>query len=68
MLASPMEGVSLVRLKMIYGFAILASLVILASIIALGKVEQQTSHGLEIVLGALAVLSGGFAQWAFGKE
>jgi len=56
------------RLKMIYGFAILASLVILASIIALGKVEQATSHGLEIVLGALAVLSGGFAQWAFGKE
>ncbi len=53
---------------MIYGFAILASLVILASIIALGKVEQATSHGLEIVLGALAVLSGGFAQWAFGKE
>ena len=56
------------RLRMIFGFSILLSLTVLAAIIALGKIEQATSHGLEIVLGALAVLSGGFAQWAFGAK
>jgi cytochrome c biogenesis protein CcdA len=56
------------RLKMIFGFSILLVLAVLAAIIAVGKVEQDTSFGLQIVLGALAVLSGGFAQWAFGHE
>jgi hypothetical protein len=53
------------RLKMIFGFSILLVLAVLASVVALGKVEQQTSHGLDIVLSALGVLAGGFAQWAF---
>ena len=55
------------RLRMIFGFSILAVLATVSLIIALGKVSQDTSYGLEIVLGALAVLSGGFAQWAFGQ-
>jgi hypothetical protein len=55
------------RLRMIFGFAILVVLAVLAGIIAVGKITQESSYGLEIVLGALAVLSGGFAQWAFSK-
>lgn len=56
------------RLKMIFGFCMLVVLTALAIIIGLGKVEQQTSHGLDIILGSLATLSGMFAQWAFGKS
>jgi len=52
---------------MAFGFSILAVIAAVSLIIALGKVSQETSYGLEIVLGALAVLSGGFAQWAFGQ-
>jgi len=56
------------RLKMIFGYLVLVVLAVIALIIALGRVSQDTSYGLEIVLGALAVLSGGFAQWAFGPS
>ncbi len=53
--------------RMLFGFAILLVITSLALIIALGKVEQGTSYGLEIVLGSLATLSGAFAQWAFSR-
>lgn len=55
------------RLKMIFGFVMLIALVVLAGVIALGKVEQETSYGLDYVLGALSVMAGGFVQWAFGS-
>lgn len=55
-------------LKMTFGFLVLVTLVILAALIALGKVEMQTSFGLESILGALSVLAGGFAQWAFSAN
>lgn len=51
------------------GFLILAVVAGLAAIIALGHVDQSSSFGLDIVLGSLATLVGGFAQWAFsGKD
>ncbi len=53
---------------MFFGFGILGIVFFLAVIIALGKVEQQTSYGLNIVLGSLATLAGGFAQWAFSSR
>ena len=53
--------------RMLFGFGVLLVLTILAIMIALGKVHQESSYGLEIVLGSLATLSGGFAQWAFSK-
>lgn len=56
------------RLKMIFGFSILIVLAILAAIVGLGHVEMQTSYGLNIILGSLATLAGGFAQWAFGSK
>lgn len=53
--------------RMLFGFGILLVITVLALIIALGHVTQEASYGLEIVLGSLATLSGGFAQWAFSK-
>jgi len=55
----------LVLLKMIFGFMLLTLLAALAAIIALGKVEAESSFGLEQILGGLLVLAGGFAHWAF---
>jgi hypothetical protein len=53
---------------MIFGFMLLVLLAVLAAIIAIGKVEQNTSYGLQYILGALATLAGGFAQWAFQSK
>lgn len=54
--------------RMIFGFCLLLLMATLAIVIALGHVEERTSFGLQQILGALAVLSGGFAQWAFSKD
>ena len=54
--------------RMIFGFLLLLLLAVLAAIIALGKVEQNTSYGLQYILGALSTLAGGFAQWAFSSK
>jgi hypothetical protein len=54
--------------RMLFGFGVLLVLTVLAMMIALGHVKQESSYGLEIVLGSLATLSGGFAQWAFSKQ
>jgi hypothetical protein len=55
-------------LKIVFGYLVLLTLVILAGVIALGKVEEHTSFGLAGIIGALSVLAGGFAQWAFGSD
>lgn len=52
-------------IKFLFGFVILLVLAVLAAIIALGKVKAADSFGLDIVLGGLLTLSGGFAGWAF---
>jgi hypothetical protein len=52
--------------KMIFGFLALVVLATLAAIIALGKVHQDTSYGLDYILGGLTMMTGGFANWAFG--
>jgi hypothetical protein len=59
---------SIDKLKMIFGFALLLSLVALAAMVALGHVEEHTSFGLPFILGSLASLSGGFVNWAFGAK
>jgi thiol:disulfide interchange protein len=51
--------------KLMFGFFILAVLAGLATIIAIGKIKAETSFGLDIILGGLLTLSGGFAGWAF---
>lgn len=55
-------------LKMVFGFLLLVMLTALAVVIALGKVEQNTSHGLDDILGGLLTLSGGFVVWAFTSK
>lgn len=54
--------------RMMFGFSLLALMAALAGIIAIGHVEEKTSFGLQQIIGALSVLSGGFAQWAFSKK
>lgn len=55
------------RLKIIFGFALVFLLTILAAILGLGKVEQSTSFGLQDILGGLLVLSGSYGNWAFNS-
>ena len=55
-------------LKLFFGFLALILLAILAMIIALGEVKQDSSFGLTYILGALSVMAGMFAQWAFGDK
>ena len=54
--------------KMLFGFATLLILGVLAAIIGLGDVKKETSFGLEIILGGLVFQSGSFCQWAFGAR
>jgi hypothetical protein len=56
------------RLKMLYGFLLLLILASLAITFAIAHVEEKTSYGLMPIIVALATLSGGFAQWAFGSS
>ena len=51
--------------KLLFGLLLLLILAVLSAIIALGKVEASTSHGLDTLLGGLLTLSGGFANWCF---
>ena len=51
--------------RMVFGLLLMVLLVVLAALVALGKVHQETSYGLDYILGSLATLAGGFAQWAF---
>mgnify|MGYP001597114646 CR=1 FL=1 len=53
--------------RLLFGFGILLVITVLALIIALGKVHQESSYGLEIVLGGLTTLAGAFSQWAFSR-
>jgi hypothetical protein len=53
--------------RMAFGFILLVLLATLAAVVAIGHVHQESSYGLDYILGSLATLSGGFAQWAFGK-
>ena len=55
-------------LKMTFGFLLLLMLAVLAALIALGKVEQGSSFGLEGIIGGLTALAGGFVNWAFTAD
>lgn len=51
--------------RILFGLLLLVLLAALACVVAIGKVHQESSYGLEYILGSLATLAGGFAQWAF---
>ncbi len=63
-----MKSVSMAQWKMAWGFLLLFGILTLCARIALGKVEQATSHGLTEIIGILAVLAGQWANWAFGES
>lgn len=52
---------------MLFGLILLLILSSLSVIIALGKIEEATSHGLMPLVTSLSTLAGGFAQWAFSN-
>ena len=56
------------RYRFILGSLIVASLMILAIAIALGKVEEKTSYGLVPVVTILAKVALDFSEWAFRKS
>jgi hypothetical protein len=57
-----------VLLAYAFGFSTLLAYFTLAMVIAIGHIEEQTSYGLPIVLGALGPLGGAFVGWAFGRN
>ena len=71
-LAMKLSDLSDERLKIllsyVFGFTTLMVYFILAMVIAIGKIQEQTSYGLPIVLGALGPLGGAFVGWAFGRS
>ncbi len=54
--------------RMIFGFCFLIILAGLIGVVALGKVEESTSHGLMPLVTTLSTIGGMFAQWAFGSK
>jgi hypothetical protein len=63
-----MFKLSLAEWKMVFGFCLLISITLLACLISIGKVHQESSYGLPEILGGLIALAGGFANWAFGES
>ena len=57
-------------LKILLGYLIFLNLSVLAAVIALGKVHQESSFGLQGIIGGLSFFAGGFSTWAFsgGKD
>jgi hypothetical protein len=58
----------LLESRMAFGWFLVLCLFVLSVVIAVGKVSEQTSFGLQIVLGSLATLAGSFAQSVFGNK
>lgn len=54
--------------KIAFGFLLLVILATLAAAIGLGRVEATSSYGLDIILGGLLTLAGGFANWCFNEK
>lgn len=55
------------KFKLIFGFAVLGVVAILAAVIAIGHIEEKTSFGLQYLLGTLSTLAGAFSTWAFTR-
>jgi len=52
-------------LKIALGFLIILMQGALATAIALGHVNKETSYGLDYILGSISSLTGVFGLWAF---
>jgi hypothetical protein len=56
------------QLKLIYGFSLLAALVALSLVLAIGHVQKETSYGLEIILDGITGLSIAYSAWIFSDR
>lgn len=54
--------------KLGFGYLLLLVLGALAAMIAMGKVEMNSSYGLNILLGGFLTLAGAFSGWAFKEK
>jgi len=54
-------------LKYLYGFLLLLLISVLAAVIAIGHVQEQTSYGLKDIITGLLMISNAFAVW-FAKD
>lgn len=54
------------KLKMLFGFALLAALTGLGFATSLGHVHQDASYGFDFILGTFTTMGGAFSGWAFG--
>jgi hypothetical protein len=55
------------RLRLIFGYVTLLIIAGIAIMIATGKVEQESSYGLEPILVALTSVAASFCNWAFSR-
>lgn len=53
---------------MAWGFLLLFIVALLIGLIAIGKVEQSTSWGLNQALDILGVMAGAWGVWAFTSK
>lgn len=51
--------------RMIYGFCLMLAVVVLAVLVALGRVEEKTSFGLGVLFMILKDMGADFGKWAF---
>lgn len=56
------------RLKLLFGFTLVVLVIILGAIIAIGKVQQETSFGLRDIIALLGPVIGFWSQWAFSAK
>lgn len=56
------------KLRLIFGFLTLLIIAGIAVLIATGKVQQESSFGLEPILVALTSVAASFCNWAFASR
>jgi hypothetical protein len=55
-------------LRVIVGGVVLMALVVLASMIALGHVEEKNSYGLSAIIAILGKFGLDFSEWCFSRQ
>lgn len=56
------------RLKLWFGFTLVVLVIVLAAVIAVGNVKQDTSYGLRELIALLGPVIGFWSQWAFSRK
>jgi hypothetical protein len=56
------------RYRFLLGFCLVVGEIILAGLIALGKVDEKSSFGLTAIFAILAKVTLDFSAWAFSKH